>query len=209
MICRNASPTSRSEPVKPRRSAFVESASSRSTPGCRSRRACRHRSGSVHRRVIELPVARMEDPPASVSITRPTLSGTECAMRTNSTADGPSSIGGPSGSISRNSAARRSPCSSSFDLTSPSVRRVAQTSAPPLAEQIGQRTDVVLVRVGQYNGPHLARPLAQVRESGRTRSTPDARRAETQGRHRPRGAVLVLETVMFFPTSRARERDHP
>ncbi len=32
MICRNASPTTRSERVKPGRSAFVESPSSRSTP---------------------------------------------------------------------------------------------------------------------------------------------------------------------------------
>ena len=121
--------------------------------------------------------------PASVSITTATLSGTECAMRTNSSRNGPISTGPPSGSTSRSSAARSRPCSSSFDLTSPSVSRVAQTSRHPhLAQEVRQRADVVLVRVRQHDGADLARPVAQVGEvraaRGRRRG---ARRAGTRG----------------------------
>ncbi len=49
-------------------------------------------------------------------------------MRTNSSRNGPIWMGSPSGLISRSSAAFSSPCSSSFDLTRPSVSLVAQTS---------------------------------------------------------------------------------
>ena len=85
---------------------------------------------AVDRRVVELPVAgeRGRGRRRS-SITTATASGIECAIRTNSSSNGPMLRPAPSsGSASRSSAARSSPCSSSFDLTSPSVSRVAQTS---------------------------------------------------------------------------------
>ena len=83
---------------------------------------------AVDRRVVELPVARVEDAARPAFRGRsPTASGTECDIRTISIRNGPRSIGPESGPTSRSSAAFRSPCSSSFDLTSPSVSLVAST----------------------------------------------------------------------------------
>ena len=130
MIVRNASPTSFSDPLIPGRSAFVESPSRRSTPRLPI-------SASLPTSVLrpstgvwssfQSPVCRTR--PAGVSSRIDTVSGIECAIRTNSTWNGPISIAPPSGSDSRSSVACRSPCSSSFDLTSPSVSRVPHTSS--------------------------------------------------------------------------------
>ena len=54
-------------------------------------------------------------------------------MRTNSTWYGPICAAPLSGSISTSSAERISPCSSSLDLISPSVSRVAQTSGTSIS----------------------------------------------------------------------------
>ncbi len=125
---RNASPTSRSEPVFPGRSAFVESPSMRSTPRLPI-------SASLPTSVLrpstgvwssfQSPVCTTR--PAAVSITSATESGIECATRIISTVNGPSSSGASPGSASTSSAACATPCSSSFDLTRPSVSRVAMT----------------------------------------------------------------------------------
>ena len=142
MICRNASPTTRSERVKPGRSAFVESPSSRSTPRLPSSASLPDVGPkAVDRRVVDLPVARMEDTRRRRSRGRPRPSRAPSAPSGRTRArNGPSSSGSASGSASRSSAAWSSPCSSSFDLTSPSVRRVAQTSSTAdLARQVRQR----------------------------------------------------------------------
>ncbi len=166
MIWRKASPTTRSERVKPARSAFVESPSSRSTPRLPSAasRPTSVRSPSTGVwSSFQSPLWKTS--PAAVSIAIPTASGIECAMRMNSRVNGPSSTGPLSGSASRSSAARSSPCSSSFDLTSPSVRRVAQISCDAdLAQEERQRADVILVGVGQDDGAHAL--VAQVAEVG-------------------------------------------
>ena len=129
MIWRNASPTTFSERVKPGRSAFVESPQSRSTPRLPSSASFPTSVRSPSTGVwSSFQSAVWKTRPADVSIAIPTVSGTECAMRTNSSRNGPSWSGGPSGSISRSSDARSRPCSSSFDLTRPSVSRVAQIS---------------------------------------------------------------------------------
>ena len=129
MICRNASPTTRSERVNPGRSAFVESPSRRSMPRLPS-------SASVPTSVrrpstgvwssFQSPVWKTR--PAGVSRQIPTASGTECDMRTIRIRNGPELDRPESGPTSRSSEAFSSPCSSSFDLTSPSVSRVASTS---------------------------------------------------------------------------------
>ena len=63
-IERNASPTSRSDPVFPGRSAFVESPRRRSTPRFPiSARAPDVGLEPVDGRVVELPVSRVHDPP--------------------------------------------------------------------------------------------------------------------------------------------------
>ena len=106
----------------------------------------------------------------------------------------------------RSRAARRRcsrPCSSSFDLTSPSVSRVAQHLADAhLAQQVRQRADVVLVRVREHDGA-APRGRSQVRRSragrGRRRG---ARRAGTRARRRRRASrPPISKTVMFLPTS--------
>ena len=129
MSCRNASPTSRSEPVIPGRSAFVESPSRRSMPRL-------PRSASAPTSVLspstgvwssfQSPVCSTR--PASVSITIAIESGIECAMRTNSSVNGPKRMVAPPGSASVSRVDAASPCSSSFDLTSPSVSLVPTTS---------------------------------------------------------------------------------
>ena len=65
--------------------------------------------------------------PAAHSSITATVSGIECAIRTNSTSKGPMR-GRLPGSASFSSAVPSSPCSSSFDWIIPSVSRVAQTS---------------------------------------------------------------------------------
>ena len=121
---RNASPTSRSEPVFPGRSAFVESPSRRSTPRFPI-------SASVPTSVFspstgvwssfQSPVCTTR--PAAVSITSAAESGIECATRTSSARNGPSSSGASPGGRPSSSAFCASPCSSSFDFTSAEGQR--------------------------------------------------------------------------------------
>ena len=126
---RNASPTSRSEPVMPGRSAFVESPKRRSTPSLPSSAS---RPTSVFWpstgvwSSFQSPVWRTR--PAAVSSTIDMASGIECATRTKSSRKEPTWIGLPI-SASRRLVALASPCSSSLDLTSPSVSLVAITSS--------------------------------------------------------------------------------
>ena len=158
MIWRKASPTTRSERVNPGRSALVESPSSKSTPRLPSSASLPTSVRSPSTGVwssFQSPVWKTR--PAAVSRQTPTASGTECDMRTSSTRNGPSSIDPESGPTSRSSEAFNRPCSSSFDLTRPRVRRVASTDAhPDLAQQVGQRADVVLVGMRQDHRQHLS-----------------------------------------------------
>src|SRR5262245_54542375 len=123
-------------------------------------------------------------------------------MRTNSTRNGPMSYGSPT-SASCSSAARNRPCSSSLDLISPSVRRVAQTS----------RTFATRSRYGSAptwsSCPCVSRTArtppgrsARYDISGSTRSTP---RCSSRGNARPASTTIASPaasyTVMFFPTS--------
>ncbi len=158
MICLKASPTTRSERVKPGRSAFVESPSRRSTPrfpsSARRPTSVRRPSTGVWSS-FQSPVWNTR--PAEVSRQTPTASGTECDIRTSSTRNGPSSIGPESGPASRSSEAFRSPCSSSFDFTSPRVRRVAITERTRISRnRYGQRPDVILVRMGEDDRQNVA-----------------------------------------------------
>ncbi len=213
MICRNASPTSRSEPVKPgplgvrgvaeqQIDAAVADLGQPADVGAEA----------VHRRVVELPVARVQDAsgvgldhdrdvvghrmrhPDELEPERPELDRAAA-----------------SGSISRSSAARSRPCSSSFDLTSPSVSRVAHTSGTlHLAHQVGQRADVVLVRVGQHDRTHRPGTVAQVREIGQDQV--DAEMLvprEGEPRVDDEAPALVLEHGHVLPDlAQAAERDH-
>ena len=63
------------------------------------------------------------------SITRAAESGIECATRTSSTRNGPSSSGSSPGEAAISSDFCASPCSSSFDFTSASVSGVAMTDS--------------------------------------------------------------------------------
>ncbi len=129
---RSASATIASEAVVPGFSALVESPSMSATP--RSPRAA-SRARSVRTPSIGVwsslksPVCTIV--PSDVCSATATASGMECVTRTNSASKGPIWTGPRSGSISRSSLARIRPCSSSFDLTRPRVRRVPQTSGLP------------------------------------------------------------------------------
>ena len=95
--------------------------------------------------------------PAAVSITSATESGIECATRTSSSRNGPRSSGSSPGSASTSSVACPTPCSSSFDFTSPSVSRVETTGLDlDLAQEVREPADVVLVTVRQDDRPDLA-----------------------------------------------------
>ena len=126
---RNASPTRRSEPVIPGRSAFVESPSIRSTPRLpidASLPTSVLRPSTGVWSSFQSPVWRTR--PAGVSITIATQSGIECAIRMNSSLNGPICTPSPSGSASRSVVDAPSLCSSSFDFTIASVSFVACTS---------------------------------------------------------------------------------
>ena len=160
---------------------------------------------AVDRRVVELVVAGVDDAArrASRARRRPRPgSSAPCARTRAGTA--PSSTGSSSGSASRSSAARSRPCSSSFDLTSPSVSRVAQTSATPHLAHAGT--------AASRRGPRApcvsttARIVARGRAGTRSRAgrgrRRGARRAGTRGRRRRRrSSPSDSKTVMFFPTS--------
>ena len=91
---RNASPTSRSEPVVPGRSAFVESPRRRSTPRLpisASLPTSVFRPSTGVWSSFQSPVWTIR--PAAVSITTATESGIEWATRTSSIRNGPSSSG--------------------------------------------------------------------------------------------------------------------
>ena len=116
------------------------------------------RPESVDRRVVELPVAGVEDAAGGVSIATPTASGTECAIAHELEPERAELDGGPSGSISRSSVERWRPCSSSFDAD----RRASAASPTPrrrdLAQEVRQRADVILVGVREHHRAHLAVP---------------------------------------------------
>ncbi len=212
MICLNASPTSRSEPVKPARSAFVESQSRRSTPrlpiSASRPTSVRKPSTGVWSSFQSL-VCRSR--PASVSIITATLSGTECAIRTNSSRNGPRSTGGPSGSISRSSDAFAQAVL--VELRLDEAERQARRPYLRhlhLAQQVRERTDMVFVRVGEHDRAHLPGPVAKVREVGQ-----DEVDAEVLvPRKRQAGVddecpLLVLEHGhVLADLAEAAERDH-
>ena len=129
MISRIDGPTVASDGVVPGFSALVESDISTATP---SRPSAASRSTSAALPSIGV-MSSLKSPvwmivPWSVRSTTATASGIECVSRTNSAWNGPTSRGGSSGLTSTRLASAPSPCSSSFDLTRPSVSRVPSTS---------------------------------------------------------------------------------
>ena len=169
MIWRNASPTRRSEPVHARPlgvrrvaeqqvDAAVAELGELADVGLQA----------VDRRVVELVVARVQDAAAGVSRARPRRRpGSSAPSGRTRRLNGPSWIGSPSGSASRSSAARRRPCSSSFDLIEPE----RQPRRPDLAARATSRR-----RYGSAptwsswpcvsTTARTARAVAQVREVG-------------------------------------------
>ena len=142
----------------PGRSAFVESPSRRSTPrfpiAARAPTSVLRPSTGVWSS-FQSPVWTTR--PADVSTTSAVESGIECATRTSSMRNGPSSSGGSPGSAATSSAFCPSPCSSSFDFTSARVSGVATTAVHvDLAQEVRQAADVVLVAVRQHDGPDAA-----------------------------------------------------
>ena len=206
MIWRNASPTSRSEPVTPGRSAFVESPSMQVDAAVAElgERPTSVRE-AVDRRVVELPVAACggRGRPASRATTA-TASGIECATRTNSTRNGPISTGPSSGLDLLRARRVQQPVLVELRLDEPEREPRAQTSRHrDLAQEVRQRADVVLVRVREHDGADRSRAVGEVRRSpggsGRRRG---ARRAGRRVRRRRRRcSPSSSKTVMFLPTS--------
>ena len=173
--------------------------------GCRSRRAARRRCGSRRPACGRASSRSCAAPrPASVSITTATLSGTECAMRTNSSRNGPSSTGG----ALRVDLAQlgRAQQAVLVELRLDEAER--QAGRPhlghlDLAHQVRQPADVVLVRVREHDRAERARAVPQIGEVGKDEvDARDARRAGTRARHRRRARPRSCSnTVMFFPTS--------
>src|SRR5579864_5250986 len=121
----------------------------------------------------------------------------------NSIRNGPRLNGSSYGDTSRRSAARKRPCSSSFDLTRPSVRRVATT------------TGILTSRMRYGSEPTwsswpcvsttpriMCSRSRRYAKSGRTRSTP---RCSSRGNARPASTTTTESSasyaVMFLPTS--------
>ena len=156
---RNASPTSRSEPVIPGRSAFVESPSSRSTPWLPSSASRPTSVFSPSTGVwssFQSPVWRTR--PAAVSSTIATQSGIECAMRTKSSVNEPTWIGSPV-SASCSSVEAREAVLVELRLDQPERQlRRDHLVAVDLAQQVRQPADVVLVPVREHDRVDAAVP---------------------------------------------------
>ena len=183
---RNASPTSRSEPVIPGRSALVESPSIRSTPWLPSSASRPTSVFSPSTGVwssFQSPVWRTR--PAAVSSTIATQSGIECAMRTKSSVNEPTricSFGHRLLQLGR----RREAVLVELRLDQPERQlRRDHLVAVDLAQQVRQPADVVLVPVREHDRVDaLALEVARCR-AGRGRRR-DARRAGTRDPRRRR-----------------------
>ena len=162
--------------------------------GCRARRACRRRSSGRRPacgRACSRPCARSGRPASRGRGRRRRGSSAPCARTRCGTARGRTAR--RRRSASRSSAARSSPCSSSFDLTSPSVSRVAHDLAAPspragdtAASRRGPRAPCV-----STTARIIASRSRRYVKSGSTRSTPrcssrgNASPASTNDRCRP------------------------
>ena len=208
--CRNASPTSRSEPVMPgplRVRRVAEQQVDAAVPELGERADVGLQA--VDGRVVELPVARCGGSrPAGVSTTTAIESGIEWAIRTNSRRNGPSWNGSLRGSTSVRTVVAPSPCSSSFDFTSASVRRGADDLADlDLAQDVRQAADVVLVAVREDD--RAQRAAFEVGEVGQDEVDAEvlvAREGEPRVDHDP--VLAVLEDGHVLPDlAEAAERD--
>ena len=167
MICRNASPTTRSERVTPGRSAFVESPQSRSTPRLPSSASRPTSVFSPSTGVwssFQSPVWKTR--PALVSIAMPTASGIECAMRMNSSRNGPSSTGAAFRIDLAQLGGAQQAVLVELRLDEPERQpRRPDLVDLDLAHQVRQRADVILVRVREDDGAHTAIvEVAEVRQ---------------------------------------------
>ena len=150
-IWRNASPTIRSDGVKPDARHWSSHRGSCPPRGSRSRPAGRLRSGArrpARGRARSRP--RRRSRPAAISSRSQPASGIECATRTNSSGTAPTPMGSSSGSTSSSSAAEAAVL---VELRLHEAQRqpVAQISGRHLAHQVGQRADVILV--GRHRAP--------------------------------------------------------
>ena len=166
---------------------------------------------AVDGRVVELPVARVDDAAGRRSrATTATQSGIECAMRTNSSGNGAEldRLARARPRAARSRAA--SPCSSSFDLTRPERQaRRDHLVAVDLAQQVRQRADVVLVAVREDDARDAL--VAQVAEVGQDEVDAEvlvAREREPGVDDDDLAAVLVDGHVLA-DLAEAAERDDP
>ena len=157
-IERNASPTRRSEPVLPGRSAFVESPRRRSTPRLPI-------SASLPTSVLspstgvwssfQSPVCTTR--PAGVSITSAAESGIECATRTSSTRNGPSSSGSSPGSAAIELRLLPEPVLVELRLHERERQRRRDHGVDvDLAQEVRKPADVILVAVREDHRAHAS-----------------------------------------------------
>ena len=142
---------------------------------------------AVDRRVVELPVAGVQARARpGVSITIATQSGIECAIRTNSSLNGPICIPSPSGSASRSVVDGAEAVLVELRLHHRERQLGADHLADlDLAQHVGQRADVVLVAVREDDREQRAVLRGTRSPAGRGRRR-GARRAGTRARRRSR-----------------------
>ena len=153
--------------MNPARSAFVESPSSRSTPRLPSSASLPTSVRSPSTGVwssFQSPVWKTR--PAAVSIAMPTASGIECAIRTNSSRNGPSSSGGAFRVDLAQLGGAQQAVLVELRLDEPERQpRRPDLAARHLAHQVRQRADVILVRVGEHDArTSLVAEVAEVGE---------------------------------------------
>src|SRR3954447_14085649 len=124
-------------------------------------------------------------------------------MRTSSIRNGPSQNGSSPGATSRRSASRSRPCSSSFDLTRPSVSRVATTTGTLTSRmRYGSEPTWSSCPCVSTTPRIMCSRSRRYVNSGRTRSTP---RCSSRGKARPASTTTIESSasyaVMFLPTS--------
>ena len=202
MICRNASPTSRSEPVTPGRSAFVESPSSRSTPRLPISASMPDVGAqAVDGRVVDLVVAGVDDPrPPGLEDDRDRVR--DRVRHAHELGLERADLDGARLGLGLVELGRvQQPVLVELRLDEPERQpRAPDLRHLDLAQQVRERADVILVAMRQEHGTDA--PLAQVRE---------VRQEEIDAemlvpREREAGVdddelLAHSNTVMFLPTS--------
>ena len=168
---------------------------------------------AVDRRLVELVVAgERGSVPTSVCSATAQASGIECDMWIISIPNGPASLDPAGRQVAQRHVAQLVLLELRADHPDRQPAAVDRRRDADLAEDVGQRADVVLVAVGEHDRVDVVDPLAQVGEVGQHEVDPEhlGGREHQPGVDDRRSARRARRRVMFLPISpEPAERQDP